>query len=76
MFPIESHFDVQREYDSSTGEQSNVISENTSDRPWYERSYMRVKWDENPILDPWWEYEGYDLTIGRNGENKGDIAAT
>lgn len=76
MFPIESHFDVQRKYDSSTGEQSNVISENTSDRPWYERSYMRVKWDENPILDPWWEYEGYDLTIGRNGENKGDIAAT
>ena len=67
MFPIESHFDVQREYDASTGEQSNVITENTSDRPWYERSYMRVKWDQNPILDPWWEYEGYDLEVGYNG---------
>jgi hypothetical protein len=42
-----SHFDVQRAYSSSTGEQSNVITENRSDRPWYERDFMRVNWGYN-----------------------------
>jgi hypothetical protein len=50
-FPILSHFDIQRVYDSSTGEQGNVIDENTSDRPWYEREYMRVDWARNDITD-------------------------
>ena len=54
MYPITSHFDVQRTYDTTTGEQSNVIEENTSDRPWYERDYMRVKWNENPIVNFEW----------------------
>lgn len=43
-YPIVSHFDVQRSYNSSTGEQSNVIVENASDRYWNERQYMRVAW--------------------------------
>jgi hypothetical protein len=47
IFPIVSHFDVQREYNPSTGEQTNVISENTWDRPWYEREWMRVDWSQN-----------------------------
>src|SRR5437868_6206130 len=34
IFPIKSHFDVKREYNPGTGEQTNVISENTTDRPW------------------------------------------
>lgn len=51
-YPITSHFDIQRQYNSATGEQSNVISENTSDRPWYERDYMRVDWGSN-IIDAW-----------------------
>lgn len=46
-FPIQSHFDVQRSYNASTGEQQNVISENGSDRNWYERKYMRVDWSRN-----------------------------
>lgn len=46
-FPIEGHFDVQRSYNSSTGEQSNVIVENGSDRLWWERDYMRVDWSTN-----------------------------
>ncbi|MEZ4459683.1 MAG: zinc-dependent metalloprotease [bacterium] len=46
-FPILSHFDVQRAYNASTGEQSNVISENGSDRNWWERKYMRVDWSRN-----------------------------
>lgn len=44
MWPIESHFDVKRSYSTTTGEQSNVIGENTSDRPWWERDYVRVDW--------------------------------
>ena len=48
-FAIQSHFDVQREYNPSTGEQTNVISENVMDRPWNEREYMRVDWSNNLI---------------------------
>ena len=43
-FPIEKHFDIQRGYSPSTGEQTNVISENDTDRPWNEREYIRVNW--------------------------------
>jgi len=50
-FPIRSHFDIQRDYNPSTGEESNVIVENTSDRPWYERSYFRVDWSRNLNVD-------------------------
>jgi hypothetical protein len=62
-----SHFDVQRSYNSSTGEQSNVLVENGSDRPWYERDYVRVDWTRNWIttsVDPMVEFVGIsDLTI-------------
>jgi hypothetical protein len=47
QFPIESHFDVQRNYNPATGEQTNVIDENQSDRPWNERKFMRVNWAMN-----------------------------
>ncbi len=46
-YPILSHFDVEREYNAQTGEQDNVIVENTTDRPWYERQYIRVDWSNN-----------------------------
>lgn len=48
-FRIESHFDIKREYNPSTGEQTNVISENTSDRPWNERDYLRVDWSKSTL---------------------------
>lgn len=48
-FPIMGHFDVQRSYSTATGEQSNVIVENYSDRPWYDREYMRVNWGFNMV---------------------------
>jgi len=48
-FPIMGHFDVQRSYSTATGEQSNVIVENYSDRPWYDREYMRVNWGFNLV---------------------------
>lgn len=43
-YPIISHFDIQRSYNTSTGEQTNVLVENSSDRLWYEREYFRVDW--------------------------------
>jgi hypothetical protein len=48
-FRIQSHFDVQRAYNTSTGEQSNLVIENMSDRPWNERDYLRVDWSTNYI---------------------------
>jgi hypothetical protein len=50
-FPILSHFDIQRQYNSSTGEESNIISENSSDRLWFEREYIRVDWSRNLITN-------------------------
>src|SRR6185436_19135052 len=53
-FAISSHFDVKREYNPGTGEQTNVISENTTDRTWEKRQYMRVDWgvDLNEMTSP------------------------
>ena len=50
-FPILSHFDIRRDYNPTTGEESNVIVENTSDRAWDEREYMRVDWSRNLNVD-------------------------
>src|ERR1044071_2356734 len=47
VYPIKSHFDIKREYNPGTGEETNVISENTTDRPWNQRQYMRVDWSLN-----------------------------
>ena len=50
-FAIESHFDIVHAYNPTTGEQLNVLEENTTDRPWYEREYLRVDWSQNLITD-------------------------
>ena len=50
-YQITSHFDRQREYNAATGEQSNVLVEDTADRPWYEREYMRVDWRNSQIMN-------------------------
>lgn len=55
-FPIMSHFDIRRAYNPSTGEELNVLEENTTDRPWYEREYMRVDWATNLVTSSiWWD---------------------
>ncbi len=54
---IEKHFDRVRQYNAATGEQSNILTENTSDRPWYERDYMRVNWAENVLTNFESKYE-------------------
>lgn len=50
-FAITSHFDIRRSYNTATGEETNVIEENTSDRPWFEREYFRVDWSKNLVTD-------------------------
>lgn len=52
MYAIQSHFDIRRQYNPSTGEETNVIEENAIDRPWNEREYMRVDWSKNLISEP------------------------
>jgi hypothetical protein len=51
VFAIQSHFDVKRQYNAQTGEQYNVIEENTTDRKWWEREFVRVDWSQNLIKD-------------------------
>jgi hypothetical protein len=50
-YRIESHFDIKRDYNPQTGEQLNIVEENTTDRPWYEREYFRVDWSKNLVTD-------------------------
>ncbi len=52
IFPIISHFDIIRDYQPTTGNQSNVIREDVSLHPWYERKYIRVDWTKNLIQSP------------------------
>lgn len=41
-----SHFDIIRDYNASTGEETNIIRE-TTERPWYQREFMRIDWSAN-----------------------------
>lgn len=52
MFPIQGHFDIRRAYNPASGEEMNVVVENRTDRPWYERDYIRVDWTRNLVSDP------------------------
>jgi hypothetical protein len=60
-YKILSHFDIRRAYNPSTGEELNVVEENTSDRSWNERQYMRVDWSTNEVNDPMW----FDMFLGK-----------
>lgn len=51
IFRIERHFDIANQYNSTTGEQLNVVEENSYDRPWFERRYFRVDWSRNLSTD-------------------------
>ncbi|MBI5534828.1 MAG: zinc-dependent metalloprotease [Deltaproteobacteria bacterium] len=53
-YKIQSHFDIIRDYNPATGEELNVVVENTTDKPWYERQYMRVDWSTNTVVSPEW----------------------
>ncbi len=65
MFNITSHFDIIHDYNLQTGEQLNVVVENTTDRPWYEREYFRVDWSTNLVTD------AYDFDMFAQGASAG-----
>lgn len=50
-FRIQSHFDIRHAYNPTTGEEMNVLEENGSDRPWFERAKFRVDWSKNLNTD-------------------------
>jgi hypothetical protein len=50
-YEIESHFDIRRDYNPQTGEELNIVVENSDDRPWYAREYFRVDWSKNLVTD-------------------------
>lgn len=58
-FAIEAHVDLRRDYNGITGEVSNVKVENTTDRRWYDRQYMRVDWSRNQISTFYVGAEGF-----------------
>jgi hypothetical protein len=47
---ITSHFDIIRDFNPMTGEETNRIIEST-ERPWNEREFIRVDWSESLITD-------------------------
>lgn len=49
IYAIEGHFDVIRQFNEQTGEQSNVIVEDGQYRLWHERDYLRVDWSRNLV---------------------------
>lgn len=51
VYRILKHFDIQRDYNPSTGEEINVVGENASDRPWFERQHFRVDFSQNLFTD-------------------------
>ncbi|HSQ66449.1 MAG TPA: hypothetical protein VLM85_24670 [Polyangiaceae bacterium] len=65
-YAILKQFDIRRDYNPQTGEELNVIVENDTDRPWYQREYVRVDWSKNLVTD------AYQLdTLSQIGINDG-----
>jgi hypothetical protein len=50
-YRITKHFDIVRAYNSMTGEELNILEENSWDRPWYEREFIRVDWSVNLVTN-------------------------
>ncbi len=75
-FKIESHFDIRRDYNPQTGEENNVVVENSNDRPWYEREYIRVDFSKNLINDAYHFDVLSDLGLNGVKYNPLDYAVT
>jgi hypothetical protein len=43
------HVDIRQQYNQFTGEPLDVRVENTSDRRWHERDFLRVDWSQNVL---------------------------
>lgn len=59
-FHILSHFDIRRSFNAGTGEDTNIIEENTTDRPWHAREYMRVDWSTNELSETGFVFPAYE----------------
>ena len=46
-FAVSGHYDVRKQYNPMTGEESNVRVEDSSEKYWYERAWMRVDFGAN-----------------------------
>ncbi|RLB50782.1 MAG: hypothetical protein DRJ42_18155 [Deltaproteobacteria bacterium] len=68
VFAIEDHVDVRYDYNSISGERTNVRVEDTSDRRWYERQYVRVDWSQN-LITSFYYLTGVDLFGGASRES-------
>lgn len=75
VYKIVSHFDIKREYNPGTGEETNVISENEKDRPWNQRQYMRVDWSQN-LADPQTAMDASQQLFGVAADISTGIAVT
>jgi hypothetical protein len=64
---ITSHFDVKRDYNPTTGETRNVVTENASDCKWYECTHFRVDWSKNQAVDYFFVLD-YDEDIRKTNE--------
>lgn len=65
---ISSHFDIIRDYNPSTGEETNRIIE-SQERPWNQREYFRVDWSKNLAPD----YSGIGLDLFFGGVNVNEL---
>jgi hypothetical protein len=65
-FNITSHFDIIQDYNPQTGEKLNLIVENTTDRPWYEREYFRVDWSQN-LVTTGYDFDNFALGAALEG---------
>ncbi|MGI6681933.1 MAG: zinc-dependent metalloprotease [Myxococcota bacterium] len=68
-YPITSHMDIIWEYNPNTGEKTNVRVENTTDRMWYEREYMRVTWGNNLMVS----WAGFTTAMRVGGTYAGNL---
>jgi hypothetical protein len=72
-WPITSHFDVFRSYNTYNGAQSNELVENTTDRPWYQRDYIRVDWTSQELTAAFYELStGGHVNYSPGEHNKGE----
>jgi len=61
-WPIQNQFDIIRDYNPTTGEETNRIIEST-ERPWNEREFMRVNWADNTLTTENWNGLGINFFI-------------
>lgn len=72
-FAIKGHVDVMREYNAATGEQTNVLGENTTDRQWYDREFIRVDWSKNLVTNFYFTIDALQLQpVAYASEDKAD----